>query len=326
MLKDLFEKTNDLIKKSNKVAIAGHLNPDGDCVGSICGLTLILEAMGKEVYPFCQITGKHLAYIPGTDKLLSYQGQKDFDLFIMVDLGDRARLGECSKLIEGSKFSINFDHHQVNEGICNLVIQEKEASSTCEIIARFAMDAGLPITENAATALFAGIITDSNRFLYDTARSACMRIGAGLLDLGADAKTVYLNEYQKMNPNFLAFQGKVISTAEFFNSGRIALANITGDMLSEYKLSMPEAEAVVDTLRNLDGVEIAVIVKDVEDKLQKLSLRSKEFYNVSKLASEFSGGGHIKAAGASLHMSNEKAYKTVKARLSEISLEPGAPQ
>ncbi len=323
MLKDLFKEAYEQIKKSKKIAIAGHLNPDGDCIGSICGLTLILEDMGKEVYPFCQGIGKHLSYIPGAKKLITYEGQGDFDLFIMVDLGDKARLGKCSALIESSKFSVNFDHHQANEGLCDIVIQDKKASSTCELITKFAIENSLPINNKAATALFAGIITDSNRFLYDTARSACMRIGADLLDLGADADTVYLNEYQKLNLNFLAFQGKVMGQAEFLNSGRISLANITRDLLKEYKLDMPEAEAVVDTLRNLDGVEIAVIVKDVEDNLQKLSLRSKEFYNVSKLAGEFSGGGHIKAAGASLNMTNEAAYNTVKERLSRIDLNPG---
>lgn len=318
---ELYKEVLEEIKKANTVAIAGHVNPDGDCIGSICGLTMILEEMGKKVFPFSQLSGGHLSYIPGTDKLIKYNDESDFDLFIMVDLGDRARLGDLKDLPEKSKSSINFDHHQVNENICDLVLQVKEASSTCEIIADFAIKMGLPVTKDAATALYAGITTDSNRFLYDTARAACMRTSADLLDLGADAELVYFNEYQRLNPRFIAFQGQVIKNAEFLMSGKIAIANLNREMLKEFGISMPEAEGVVDSLRSLDGVEIAIIIKDIEENIQKLSFRSKEFFNVSELAAEFSGGGHIKASGATLNMSNKEAYNLLKNILLKIKPE-----
>lgn len=302
-----------ILRQAETIALAGHVNPDGDCIGAINGLGFALEALGKKVDRLCKEKPRHLAYIPGADKMIEIDPRKKYDVFVLLDLGDIPRMGEAVKAMENSKFSLSFDHHQTNGRVCQINSVIKDASSTCEILASFLKEEGFPIPKDAATALYAGLITDSNRFLYDTARARAMRIGADLIDLGADADLVYLKEYQAIEPSLFAFQGKVVSEAEFLQNGRVALANVTQAMLKEYAISMSEAESAVDVLRNLNQVEVAVLVKNMTDDLQKISFRSKEFFDVSKIAQELGGGGHIKAAGASIQGKNQEVYDRMRA-------------
>ena len=313
MTHPIWPEITRVIHQASSIAISGHVNPDGDCLGSILGLGLTLEALGKDVDMIHNERPRHLSYLPGFDRLQAIKRDKNYDLFIMVDLGDRARLKEAGVLLDRSKTSINFDHHQVNEGVCDLTCQRKDASSTCEILGDYLIDQGFFIPPEAATALFAGITTDSNRFMYDTARARCLRLAADLLDRGADPEWVYLHEYQSLDPRLFAFEGTVVDRADFLQEGRVALATVTQEDLSRYSITMGEAEGVVDILRNLDGVEVACLIKEMGEESTKLSFRSKLFFNVEEVARSFGGGGHIKAAGASLSFAKEEALNQVKA-------------
>lgn len=310
-----FREMGEQIRLAQNIAISGHINPDGDCLGAILGLGLALKDLGKEVDMIHAERPLHFSYLPGFRFLTPPDPIKGYDLFIMVDLGDKARLGPSAGLLDRSRVRINFDHHQTNEGVCDWVCQIRDASSTCEILASFLRDQKIPISKDAATALLAGIITDSNRFLYDTARARCMRVAADLIEAGADVKKIYLKEYQAVDPHMVAFTGHMVEKAAFLQEGRVALGLVSQEDLAHFQLTMPEAEGVVDQLRNLQGVELAVIVKEQAPKLSKLSLRSKRFFNVEALASSWGGGGHMKAAGASLAMPAKEAYQVVKEAL-----------
>lgn len=306
------------IQSAQTIAISGHTNPDGDCLGSILGLGLSLEAMGKTVDMVHNETPRHLSYIPGFDRLVSVNKDKTYDLFIMVDLGDRERLKDSAVLLDQAKTSLNFDHHQVNEGVCDLTCQIKTASSTCEIIADFLIDQGFDLPKEAATALFAGITTDSNRFLYDTAGARCLRLAADLMDRGADPGWVYLHEYQSVEPRLFAFKGAVVERATFLQEGKVVLATVTQEDLKHYNITMGEAEGVVDVLRNLEGVEVACLLKETGKEETKLSLRSKRFFSVESVARAFGGGGHIKAAGATLDLPKDKALETMTQHFEDL--------
>lgn len=301
------------IHEAETIAISGHVNPDGDCLGSILGLGLTLESLGKKVDMVHNERPSHLAYLPGFDRLQALNPNKSYDLFVMVDLGDRDRLKESAALLDRAKMTVNFDHHQVNEGVCDLVCQVKDASSTCELLGAYLIDQGFSIPAPAATALFAGITTDSNRFMYDTARARCLRLAADLIDRGADPGLVYLHEYQSVDPRLFAFKGALVDRASFLCEGKVVLATVSQEDLTHYSITMGEAEGVVDVLRNLDGVEVACLVKEMGEKSSKFSFRSKRFFNVEEVARSFGGGGHIKAAGASVSLPKDQAFDQVKA-------------
>lgn len=311
---DIFSK----IKAAKTIALGGHDNPDGDCLGSILGLGLVLESMGKEVDLLSDEKPDHLSYIPAFDRLKKQDPNKKYDIFIRLDLGARNRMKNSIKAMDNSAFKINFDHHLENDYICDLTIHDPTASSTCQLVAEFLFNQQISISKEAATALYSGLITDSNRYLYDTASAETLEIGAGLLRAGADDRLIYLKEYQEEDPNFMAFTGQMIEEADFFHNGKVIAGNITIKKIEKYGLTMSEAESVVDRMRNLKGVELAVVMKEQNDKLQKLSFRSKLYYNVAELAGNFQGGGHMKAAGGRILTNNKEAYKELLAFLKNL--------
>lgn len=313
----------DAIRSAETIAISGHINPDGDCIGSALGLGTICESMGKTVYHLMnEPVPQHLSYIPGIDRFVTASDAISrcarFDLFIMVDLGDRLRLGESAQVMDAAERTICIDHHKTSTGICELNLIDASASSTCELIAELAFDMRMPVNAMAATVLYAGIITDSNRFLYENARAKTLRLAADLLDHGADADRIYLEEYQMIDANLLAFQGEVIRTMERFNGGRVVMANITSELLTRYGLKMSDVESIVSVMRDIRGVEIACIVKDRGEGEQKVSFRSKCDIDVAELAQRFGGGGHVKASGCTLTMSNADAYKMIRHALGAL--------
>ena len=307
------------IDEAETIIITGHVSPDGDCLGSVLGLGLTLLEAGKKVtMAIDDDLPDRLSYMPGFDLIRREVEGDQFDLFIMVDIGDRRRLGETAAYLDSAKASICIDHHATNEMICDINLVEKSASSTCEMLGELLMEGPYLVPADGATALYTGLTTDSNRFLYKTARQDAMRVGADLLDLGADVDTIYLHEFQTLDSKLIAFTGHIVENALYLHEGKVALANLTEELLEKYKLEMSDGETVVDTLKNLEGVEVACIIKDRGDKDQKVSLRSKAYYNVAAIAQKFGGGGHIQAAGCSLDSSNEEAFQTMKAYLEQI--------
>lgn len=306
-------------EKAKSIVITGHVSPDGDCLGSILGLGLTLLEVGKEVTMVVDDqVPDHLSYIPLVDLVKEKVGNESYDLFVMVDIGDRKRLGATAKYLDTATSSLCIDHHTTNEMICDVNLVDSRASSTSELIAKLLLTGPYQITKEAATALYTGIITDTNRFLYRSSRQEAMRVGAELLDLGADADLIYLYEYRTLDPKMIEFTAYVVEHAEYLHGGKVALANLRMDVLEKYSLSMADAETVVDTLKNLKGVEVACIVKDRGGKDQKVSIRSKEYYDVAAIAKHFGGGGHIMAAGCSIDATNEEAYQMIKVCLEQM--------
>lgn len=302
------EQAKALIDAANRIAIAGHVNPDGDSYASVLGLGLALQEAGKEVDMLAEENNAHFSYLPAFSLLRAPDPDKSYDLFIRVDLGDTPRMGTAKIAFDHSKHSLNFDHHLTNDGLCDCAILDPKASSTCEIIARFLLETDMAFSADAATALYTGLITDSNRYLYDTSTARTLRIGADLMDRGADAQRVYFYEYQNENPHMVAFRGIVTEQVKQLHGGKVIVANITQEMLHHYGIAMPQAEGVVDDLRSLAGVEVAAILKEQDADTQKISFRSKAYFDVAAVAQKLGGGGHKKAAGATLHGSNADCW------------------
>ncbi len=316
----LTDQIHRWMREANRIAICGHLNPDGDCLGSVTGLGRVLMDQGHEVTCIAYQPPDHLSYLPDFSLLQEAKEDETYDLFIMVDVGDRKRIGAGVHALDNSKHSICIDHHLTNDHPCerNLVIAE--ASSTCQILSEFLQAYGDPISKNAATSLYTGLITDTNRFLYDSSRREAMRVGASLLEAGADADLVYLREYQSISPKLFSFQGRTVDHAKSLQDGKIMLARVDQKDLDASGLTMSQAESSVEVLRDLAGVELAVLVKEFEPGQQKLSFRSKEYFDVARLAQSLGGGGHRKAAGATVSGSMDEVYDKMEKILSNVEL------
>lgn len=314
----------EALKQANTIAIAAHLSPDGDSLGSSLGLGRSLALSGKSVTILkTDDVPKHLHYLPGLDRLTevdSLSTEQTFDLFVLVDLGDIPRMGRAYDVMKRSQFSVCIDHHKTNERVCDVNHVVPSASSTCEVITELLLTGGFPIDADAATHLFAGLVTDSNRFLYDNARAKAMRIGADLLDRGADANLIYKAEYQNLDLNMMAFQGHMLDRCDMLSDGKIIACNVRREDVEKYGLDITAADALVTEMKNVSGVEIAAVLKDKAPDQQKVSLRSKDYFDVSEMAKRFGGGGHKHAAGLTIDAENEKAYQILLDTLKQAAL------
>lgn len=312
---DLFKK---LIDEADSISICSHISPDGDAVGSSTGLYLALKDLGKEVY---------LIKNDDFPSNLSFIGNKEYytdkepfetDLYIVVDLSDAPRSGIGAEYEKLAKTSLCIDHHQVQTSYCDHDIIVSDISSSCELVTNLLLGAGYNINEQAATFLYLGISTDTHRFQYDSSDADTLRTAAKLLDLGADKNFINLSLYENLNVNYLQLQAEVISKSKIFKDGKFILGRLTKDQLEKYNLDNATTEGLVSILKSISGIELSCIVKEHDDKDQKISFRSKESIDVSKLAKEFGGGGHIRASGCTILEDNETAYNKVLERLEKI--------
>lgn len=312
---ELFNKT---IQKAKSIAICSHVSPDGDAVGSSTALFLALKEMGKEVYLVKNDDfPTNLSFIQND----SYYTQEPLqtDLFIVTDVASVDRVGIGSNFYEKAKDSLCIDHHITNEGFFNNNIVEPHLSSTCELIARLLIDGGYKITKEIATYLYLGITTDTFRFQYESTSAKTLQVASKLLEKGADKKLINIELYESMNPDYLLLQAEVIKNATILDNGRIILASLRLDQLQKYNLDHDKVESLVSIIKSINGVELACLIKEYKDKVQKLSFRSKEIIDVSKLATEYGGGGHVRASGATLDVSHDEAYKILEERLNKLS-------
>ena len=288
------------IKEYNRIIIFRHFRPDGDAVGSTKGLKRILEISYPEkeiVLQNCDFSD-YLAFLGGEDELREDEFYKDA-LGIVIDTA-------TSNRISNQKFSlcreiVKIDHHIPTEayGVINWV--EEERSSACELVAAFysAMSDELKIDKEAATYLYAGLVTDSGRFRFRSVSGDTMRLAGMLLDTGVDTDTLYANLYMKEFDEF-KFHGYVLNNIKITENG-VAYVYIDKAAMAEYGLSFEQASACVSYMDSIKNslIWIAFIDSDKNDDIS-VRLRSR-FITVNQIAENYEGGGHACASGATVH-------------------------
>lgn len=304
------------IENSNNILISAHINPDGDAVGSSFGLAHILKDFGKNVkiiknddYP----TNLEFMY----ENSFYYNDEfNEIDLFISVDSADIQRIGDSVKYFNLAKDTVVIDHHITNTGYSNNDIIY-ESSSTCEMLSEIFMNTKFNISEKAASYLYLGILTDTYRFLYQSSTENTLKIAANLLNLGAKKGFIHDNLYERFDPNYLLLQAEVYNNATRIGD-KIITAKITKDLVKKYNLDFDKAEGLVSFLRTIDGIEVSAIAKEENLEEQKLSFRSQNIVDVSEIAKEFGGGGHVRASGATVKGNLDEVFEKLNNRLDKL--------
>ena len=288
------------IKEYNRIIIFRHFRPDGDAVGSTKGLKRILEISYPEkeiVLQNCDFSD-YLAFLGGEDELREDEFYKDA-LGIVIDTA-------TSNRISNQKFSlcreiVKIDHHIPVEAYGDINWVEEERSSACELVAAFynAMSDELKIDKEAATYLYAGLVTDSGRFRFRSVSGDTMRLAGMLLDAGVDTDTLYANLYMKEFDEF-KFHGYVLNNIKITENG-VAYVYIDKAAMAEYGLSFEQASACVSYMDSIKNslIWIAFIDSDKNDDI-RVRLRSR-FITVNQIAENYEGGGHACASGATVH-------------------------
>ncbi len=300
----------DTIKEFNRIIIFRHFRPDGDAIGSTKGLKRILELSFPEkeiILQNCDFSD-YLSFLGSEDALLDDELYADA-LGIVIDTA-------TTKRISNQKFSlckkiIKIDHHIPVESYGDINWVEDERCSSCELITAFydLMKDELKIDTEAATYLYAGLVTDSGRFRFRSVSGDTMRLAGLLLDQGVDTDMLYANLYMKDFEEF-KFEGYVLNNINITENG-VAYIHINKSIMEEYGLSFEQASACVSFMDSIKNslIWVAFIDTDNQDEI-RVRLRSR-FVTINEIAEKYEGGGHACASGATVH-SIEQMNKLLK--------------
>lgn len=313
------EEAIDLIKKSNRIAIASHVNPDGDNLGSSIALTLALKKIKKNVTLLkSDIIPKDFEFLPGIDLIETKDDNLiNTDLFIALDCGDPERLGDNKKIFEQTKKTINIDHHVSNTNFAHINVVDSTSAATGELIYNLIKQMNIEIDKDIATNLYTAISTDTGSFKYDSVSPDTHRIAADLLERGIDKNIINIKLYENMSFTRMKLFIKSLATLETFNDGKIAVVEVTQEMLKETEASLEDTEGIISFIRKIATVETACILKEIEKNNIKISMRTKEYMDASQICSNFEGGGHKRAAGCTINDSIENAKEIIVKSIQE---------
>ncbi|MBH1942302.1 bifunctional oligoribonuclease/PAP phosphatase NrnA [Mobilitalea sibirica] len=296
---------NSEIAGARKVAIAGHIRPDGDCIGSCMALYHYLlrskddlDLMVIDVY--LEPIGNEFRILKGVDDIKhSYESNECYDVFISLDCGSLDRLGNAQKYFNTAKKTINIDHHISNNSFGNVNHVVANASSTCEVL--FGLFDENLITKEIAEALYVGIIHDTGVFKHSNTTQNTMMIAGKLISKGIEfSKLIDESFYQKtyMQNQVL---GRCLMESILVLDGKVIVSSVSYRMMNFYEAKTSDMDGIIDQLRVTKGTEVAIFAYETAPQEFKVSMRSNGEVNVSKIAVYFGGGGHIKAAGCTLH-------------------------
>lgn len=310
--------------KGRKVAVLGHMRPDGDCIGSQTALCRILLALGADA----RCVNRHrtppnlTAYVAG----LTYDTEEGFvrradEVGLAVDCADLSRIG--SHLTEPyGKLAGNIDHHVSNNDFAEVNAVVEDAAATCHVLAHAALAKGWPIDAATAASLYLGIVTDTGSFRFRSTSPEVLEVAAGLIRRGASPALTTERVFESESPGKFKLVQAFLAGMHLTEGGRIAVGEIPRDLYARTGTSKEDKEGLVDFPRSIAGVDIAVLLEEGEDGV-KGSLRGKNpELRLDLLAAKLNGGGHRLAAGfnclgATLERDRARILATIAAHLRE---------
>ena len=291
-------KWKEILKGKTSVAIGGHERPDGDCIGSCTGLYLYLKQNYEniEVDLYLEQIPETFQVIRGTEHIRhSIPEEKQYDLFICLDCGDKERLGFSVPLFQNAGTTLCIDHHISNTEFADENYIVPDASSTSELVYRL-LDKE-KIEETVAEALYMGIVHDTGVFQYSCTSPDTLRAAADLLSRGINAPALIEHTFYEKTYAQNQILGRALLESIVFMDGACIFTSLTKAVMQFYGVTAKELEGIVSQLRVTKGVEVAIFMYELEPNVYKVSLRSKEKVDVSRIARYFGGGGHVRAAG-----------------------------
>ena len=290
------------------VAIAGHIRPDGDAIGSCLGLYHYLKKNYPEIEAAVYLEKIPRAYhiIPGVDEVRHEIPQEiDCDLFFCLDCADEFRLGDAGAFRKQAKRTICIDHHISNSGFGDVDYIVPDASSTSELVVRILEEEKIPF--EAAEALYMGIVHDTGVFRHSCTSPETMEMAARLMRRGIDGSKIINATYYDKSYYQRLIHGKALMESTLLEDGKVIFSFVRRKEMDFFDVETSDLDGIVETLVGTYGVEVAIFLYETEPDMNKVSMRSKSLVDVSRVAQQFGGGGHVRAAGCSSFWRPSKA-------------------
>ena len=293
-------KLEEIIKDARKIAVCGHIRPDGDCTGAALGIYnyIIDNYEEAEVHVYLENPSPKLSYLAGFEKIENEVRDTSFELFIAVDLGDLNRMGVAYDEFIKTVKTVNIDHHITNSHYAAVNHVRSEVGSSCEII--YDMMEESKISKNTAEALYTGIVHDTGVFKYSSTTEHTMTVAGKLLGRGLDSQKIIDEGFYEKSYIQNQILGRALLESMIVLNGKCILSYLTKKDMDFYGVIPEEMGGIVEQLRLTSGVECAIFLYETDNMQFKISLRSKTFVNVNEVAEYFGGGGHKRAAGCTI--------------------------
>ncbi|MBE5930753.1 MAG: bifunctional oligoribonuclease/PAP phosphatase NrnA [Lachnospiraceae bacterium] len=291
-----------LVNEAKSIAIAGHVRPDGDCVGSCLGLYNYLTENTKEkqIDVYLESVPAAFSFLKNTETALSAaKTDMVYDLFIALDCGSRDRLGFTEELFLSAKHTVSIDHHISNTMFAEYNHVEGEASSTCEVLCGFLVDSC--ISKETAECLYLGIVHDTGVFKHSNTSRRTMDTAGGLLEKGVSASQVIDDSFYRKTYMQNQILGRCLLESILLLEGKIIFSCVSQKMMQLYGAVPADLDGIIDQLRVTAGVEVAILIREEGVQNYKVSMRSNGKVDVSKICCLFGGGGHKMAAGCTMN-------------------------
>lgn len=296
-----FEQIGQVLRDHKRFAILSHVRPDGDALGSQLALGLSLECLGKEVRVWNEdgMLEKY-SFIPRSDLITKPPAAaEDVDVAVALDTAIQNRLGTTLQAVRSAKTWINIDHHPSNPGYGDLVYIDANAPATGQILFELLKSQNLPINPEIAENLYVAISTDTGSFQYPNTTARTFEISAELIRCGVDVGRVSQLLYENHPRRRIELLRELLRTMQFKLDGKVATFSLSQQTAANLNVLPEDNEGLIDHLRAIRGVIVAVFFEELTDGKVRVSMRSKnEAVDVCAICQKFGGGGHTLAAGA----------------------------
>jgi bifunctional oligoribonuclease and PAP phosphatase NrnA len=296
------ERAARALEEATTIAIACHVNPDADAIGSMLGLSNYLRGRGKQT--ICSFPNEPFdpprwaVMLPGHETLVPpREFPKEPAVMVTCDVASMDRLGMLAPAAVRSRTLIWIDHHVSNEGLGTIPLIDPKASSTAEMVWRLLKELGGEISLESAICLYAGVVTDTGRFQYQAVTPETLRLGADLREYPFEHTRLVQALYEDNALSYLRLLGVALERIELEPDADLVWSYLTQADLAAAGVHPSETDDLIDVVRTAREADVAAVVKQQRDGRFKVSLRSKGDHDVAAVSASFGGGGHRLAAG-----------------------------
>lgn len=311
MNENILGQIDHYLKNYDNFLVIGHKDPDGDAIGSSLALYKALNEFGKNaiVANISKISDLYF-FLDDTKNILLLQNNEKAQVIITVDSADFERTMLDRQYVK-DKILINIDHHPTNTHFGNINFVVPEAAAVGCLIYEILTFCNIPISLKTAEYLYLSILTDTGSFRYSSTSANAFRIASNLIEIGVKPWKIAYNIYESKKLTTLKLMGLAINTIDTYYNNKLALMHITQEMYSSTNTNSDDTEGFVNIARSVRGCEVGVLLREDKPNYIKVSLRSKDAVDVSKIAQLFGGGGHKNAAGFEINGTIEEIKTTL---------------
>lgn len=306
------------LRGGHSLAVTSHHNADGDALGSMLACVRLLRALGKaDVTPVhCDPLPARYAWLPGSAEIVAPDDpcMGRIDTLVVVDVAQQERIGAVAKHVApGTRIAV-IDHHLEDEPWGDFHYMDSTAAATGELILRLFDAAGVEPNADDALNLYVAISTDTGGFRYSNTTTATHEAAARLVAKGVDVAAVSTRVFDSISMPKFRLMASLLDNTRFEAGGRLAVMETSKEALAGLDATPEDLEGLINIPRNVEGVEVAIVLRGVDESNTKMSVRSTTEFNAAEFCKLFGGGGHAAAAGASLHASLSQARQIVTER------------